>query len=34
MKTICLSPGLIIVMNDYHLAGSHRAAEFRNDQFS
>lgn len=25
--------GLIIVMNDSHLSRSHRAAEYRNDQF-
>lgn len=28
-----VSHGLIIVMNDYHLSCSHRAAEYRNDQF-
>lgn len=28
-----VSHGLIIVMNDYHLSCSHRAAESRNDRF-
>lgn len=29
----CVSHALIIVMNDYHLCCSHRAAEDGNDQF-
>lgn len=33
MKPSVVSHGLIIVMNDYHLSCSHRAAEYRNDQF-